>query len=124
MTRWMKKTRGGVGVVALVAAFAAQAQSRGEMLYSTHCIACHTTQVHWRDGRAATDWNGLVAQVRKWQGAISLSWNEQDVLEVARYLNDTYYHFEPVGRVPAAWTDIGAMPRSARRVRPPEVGMS
>jgi len=104
MTRpMMTKARIGVGVVALVAAFAAHAQSRGELLYSTHCIACHTTQMHWRDGRAATDWPGLVAQVRKWQMAASLSWNEQDVLEVARYLNDTIYHYEPGARVPVAW---------------------
>lgn len=23
--------------------------SRGELLYSTHCIACHSTQIHWRE---------------------------------------------------------------------------
>ena len=103
MTRPAMRTAIGAGVVALLAAFAAQAQSRGELLYSTHCIACHTTQMHWRDGRAATDWAGVVAQVGKWQKAGSLSWSEQDVLEVARYLNDTIYHFEPGARVPAAW---------------------
>jgi hypothetical protein len=34
-----------------------------------------------------------VAQVGKWQGAASLSWSEQDVVAVARYLNDSFYHF-------------------------------
>jgi len=33
--------------------------SRGELLYSTHCIACHTAQVHWRDKKQATDWELL-----------------------------------------------------------------
>jgi mono/diheme cytochrome c family protein len=23
--------------------------NRGERLYTTHCIACHSTQMHWRD---------------------------------------------------------------------------
>jgi len=92
------------GVVAFLAAFAAHAQSRGELLYSTHCIGCHTTKMHWRDGRAATDWPGVVAQVRKWQSADSLSWNEQDVLAVARYLNESFYHFEPSVPLPAAST--------------------
>ncbi|MEO8524203.1 MAG: cytochrome C [Caldimonas sp.] len=102
----------GAGIAALLAAFAAHAQSRGELLYSTHCIACHTTKMHWRDGRAASDWAGVVAQVGKWQKANSLAWNEQDVLEVARYLNDAFYHFEPGPRVPAAWRYTGAVLRS------------
>lgn len=72
----------------------AWAESRGELLYATHCIACHTTQMHWRDNRIATDWPSLTAQVRRWQGTASLAWTERDILEVARYLNDSIYHFE------------------------------
>lgn len=82
-----------VGVLA--ASTPASAQDRGELLYSTHCVTCHTTQMHWRAGRAATDWPTLKAQVRRWQGAASLAWTEEDVLAVARYLNDAIYHFEP-----------------------------
>jgi mono/diheme cytochrome c family protein len=92
------------GLVALLAAFSAQAQSRGELLYSTHCIGCHTTKMHWRDNRAATDWAGIVVQVGKWQSANSLSWNQQDVVAVARYLNDSFYHFEPTAPATAAST--------------------
>ena len=91
-------------IVALLAAFAAHAQSRGELLYSTHCIGCHTANMHWRDGRAATDWPGVVTQVRKWQSAESLSWNEQAVLAVARYLNESFYHFEMSAPLPTAST--------------------
>ncbi len=69
--------------------------SRGELLYATHCIACHTTQVHWRDKKLATDWNGLKLQVRRWQGVSALGWSEEDVMEVTRYLNDGYYGFTP-----------------------------
>jgi mono/diheme cytochrome c family protein len=70
------------------------AASRGELLYTTHCISCHTTQMHWRDKRVANDWNGLKKQVRRWQDASSLAWNESDITEVSRYLNDSIYHFE------------------------------
>jgi len=80
------------GALALVST--ARAQSRGELLYSTHCIACHTSQMHWRDRRSATDWQSLKAQVRRWEGAASLDWSEADVLEVTRYLNETIYRFE------------------------------
>jgi mono/diheme cytochrome c family protein len=95
------KSAVSAGVVTLLTAFAAHAQSRGELLYSTHCIGCHTTEMHWRDGRAATDWRDVVAQVGKWQSANSLSWNEQDVLAVARYLNESFYHFDPSASLPA-----------------------
>lgn len=74
-------------------ALAAQAQSRGELLYNTHCIACHTTQLHWRDKKVATDWNSLKAQVRRWQAAAMLGWNESDIVDVARHLNGRFYHF-------------------------------
>lgn len=66
---------------------------RGEMLYTTHCIACHTTQVHWRENRLAENWSSLNAQVRRWQSNEQLSWNDDDIRAVARYLNKLYYHF-------------------------------
>ena len=88
-------------LVALTAAAGlAQAQptpesvsTRGELLYSTHCIECHTTQMHWRSNRQARDWDTLKFQVRRWQGVASLGWTEADVDDVARYLNDTIYKF-------------------------------
>ena len=78
----------------LLGVSSAVAQSRGELLYTTHCIACHTTEVHWRDNRSAKDWPSLKAQVRRWQDAASLAWGDSDILDVSRYLNETIYHFE------------------------------
>lgn len=80
------------GVVARVDA--APPASRGELLYTTHCIACHSTQMHWRDQRRATDLDSLREQVRLWQGRAMLSWNEDDIAEVTRYLNERIYRFE------------------------------
>jgi mono/diheme cytochrome c family protein len=69
--------------------------SRGELLYSTHCISCHTTQVHWRQYKLATDWPSLLAQVRRWQASAALAWDDADIFEVARYLDERYYRFGP-----------------------------
>jgi mono/diheme cytochrome c family protein len=66
---------------------------RGELLYTTHCVACHNARVHWRDKRLATNWKSLRAQVRRWQGVQKLRWKEEDIAEVARYLNTFYYNF-------------------------------
>ena len=74
---------------------ATRAESRGELLYATHCIACHTTQVHWRDKKLATDWNSLKLQVRRWQAVAALEWSEEDVLDVTRHLNERFYGFTP-----------------------------
>ena len=67
--------------------------TRGEMLYTTHCVACHNARVHWRDQRLAADWKSLVAQVRRWQGIQKLGWSNEDIAEVARYLNTFYYDY-------------------------------
>ena len=78
---------------ALTLAPAAHAETRGELLYTTHCVACHSAQLHWRDRRQATDWNSLKAQVQRWQATALLGWPEEDVVEVTRYLNRSVYHF-------------------------------
>lgn len=71
----------------------AYAQSRGQLLYSTHCIACHTSEMHWRDKKAATDWTSLRFQVRRWQAEAGLSWSETDISEVTLYLNESIYRY-------------------------------
>ena len=72
-------------------------ESRGELLYSTHCIACHTTQIHWRDKRLATAWVSLTEQVRRWSSNTGLGWSEGDIVAVAKHLNTLYYHFPAAG---------------------------
>lgn len=69
------------------------ASAQGELLYSTHCVACHTREMHWRDRKIANDWGTLVSEVRRWQRNGGLGWSEEDVDAVARYLNATIYRF-------------------------------
>lgn len=68
-------------------------ETRGELLYSTHCNACHTTKIYWREQKLATDWNSLKAQVRHWQASTGLGWSEEEITDVANYLNAAHYHF-------------------------------
>ena len=77
----------------LAHAQAVPAQTRGELLYTTHCITCHTSEMHWRNNRQAQDWDSLRAQVRLWQSNTGLRWGEADISEVAGYLNDTIYKY-------------------------------
>ena len=72
---------------------AARDPGRGELLYATHCDACHNVQVHWRDKQAVSDWKSLEFEVRRWQGVAGLGWSDADIGEVSRYLNALHYHF-------------------------------
>lgn len=79
--------------IAMALTASARAESRGQLLYAAHCIACHTTQMHWREQRVATDWTRLKAEVRRWQGTAALNWSEGDIVEVARHLNESIYRY-------------------------------
>jgi mono/diheme cytochrome c family protein len=98
----MKET---VAVALLVAAAQAPVHAqapgaRGALLYENHCGACHTTQMHWRDKRVATDWASLRILVRRWQATAQLNWSDEEIDEVARYLNGRFYRFdEPATRI-------------------------
>lgn len=98
-------------LVGLVAAQGPPAADRGELLYAIHCIACHSEQLHWRDGKVASDWPRLKAEVRRWQAAARLRWSEDDIVAVARYLNETVYHLPQTG------DGVGGLPASGVAVR-------
>ena len=76
-----------------VSAQPAAPAARGELLYSTHCIACHSRELHWRQQKLATDWASLDAQVRRWAGNSGLGWSDEEIADVARYLNAVHYRF-------------------------------
>jgi mono/diheme cytochrome c family protein len=88
---------GAAWLLVVVAAARAQPSgpwpTRGELLYTTHCGACHTEQMHWREKKRAYDWATLKAQVARWQARANLDWNDAEVLDVARYLNETIYRY-------------------------------
>jgi mono/diheme cytochrome c family protein len=99
MRRWVPLI---TAAVAALAVDAAVAQDRGQLLYGNHCIACHSTQMHWRDKKLATDWSSLKEQVRRWQGTAQLNWSEADIDDVARFLNDSFYRFPGGAKVAVA----------------------
>ncbi len=67
--------------------------ARGVLLYETHCIACHSTEIHWRKKHLATNWSSLLVQVQHWQATQDLHWSTDEITDVAHYLNTHYYGF-------------------------------
>lgn len=91
------------------ASAAAQAPTRGQLLYQTHCSGCHSTQMHWRERRVVRDWASLVEQVAQWAARERLAWGEEDVLAVALHLNETIYRLP----LPERRADAAAVPGAA-----------
>lgn len=82
-----------LALLALYGTGAAAQTGRGELLYGTYCVTCHTEQLFWREKQVATSWTRLVAEVGRWQTNGNLDWSNDDTDAVARYLNDLHYHY-------------------------------
>ena len=67
--------------------------ARGRALYENHCIVCHTSKVHRREPRVASDPVQLRAIVEKWQVEQGLRWSREDIEDVVGYLTLTYYKY-------------------------------
>lgn len=95
-----------LGAVSAAAQPAAEV-SRGQLLYDTHCLACHSEKLHWRDGRLVKDWPTLKDQVRRFQAVANLAWSDEDITEVASYLNRSIYRLPQAGKATAGWPGQG-----------------
>jgi len=68
---------------------------RGMLLYENHCLGCHESRLHLREHRSARNMDELKQWVARWAGHQKLTWDANDVEDVARYLNLRYYNFPP-----------------------------
>lgn len=71
-----------------------QSATRGQLLYLSNCNACHSTQIHWREQKLVTGWNSLRQQVRRWQAIAGLKWSDEEIDDVAHYLNTLFYSYQ------------------------------
>ena len=68
---------------------------RGQLLYENHCTGCHESRLHLREHRNARNMGELKQWVARWAVHQKLTWDANDVDDVARYLNLRYYNFRP-----------------------------
>jgi hypothetical protein len=80
-------------MVPVTRAAAQTGDDTGQLLYETHCVACHGEEIHWRDKRLAKDWDSLLIQVEHWQASMHLLWRQDEIFAVARYLNALHYGY-------------------------------
>lgn len=70
------------------------AKTRGQLLYETHCIACHESGLHVRERRKARNIAEINQWVGRWVGYQKLNWGIEDIQEVANYLNRQFYQYK------------------------------
>jgi cytochrome c5 len=85
-----------LGLLSLVSvAYAAPPQkpvkSRGQMLYENHCLRCHAEGVHLRATSKVHSLDDLAHAVKKWAGLQRLDWHQDELRDVADYMNRKYY---------------------------------
>lgn len=88
-----------LGLSSTCCAVPEESLARGKLLYATHCVSCHSVEMHWREKKLASNWGSLKFQVDRWQKAAGLGWEEEDIEQVSAYLNATYYHFSAQDRI-------------------------
>lgn len=79
------------GLISLPA-FAANVEN-GKKLYTERCGGCHDTKVHTRPNRIIHTYEDLVNRVRFCDNAAKAGLTEDEIYDVAEYLNDTFYKF-------------------------------
>ena len=77
---------------------AADAQ-RGANLYDLRCGTCHTESVHGRQKRVAADFEEVRGWAERWNRSLLLRWDDDEIDDVAVYLNNTYYRYACPPRV-------------------------
>jgi cytochrome c553 len=67
---------------------------KGKDLVEQHCVRCHGSEVYTRNDRRVTTLPGLHKQVQRCEQMLGLTWFDDDIDNVAGYLNQQYYKFD------------------------------
>jgi hypothetical protein len=65
----------------------------GAALHAAECTQCHGAEMYQRSPRKVQDFSGLGRQVRRCTQALDVTWFDEEVAAVTRFLNDQHYHF-------------------------------
>ncbi|HPQ97587.1 MAG TPA: cytochrome c [Thiolinea sp.] len=68
-------------------------QHPGRVLHDANCISCHDTGAYSRVDRKIRDRDQLLAQVRRCDANLGTRLFDEDMEQVADYLNQAFYHF-------------------------------
>jgi len=68
--------------------------AHGKQLVKAHCSSCHGSEVYTRPNHMVNDSSALAKRVRMCSHNTGANFNDKQVTDVVKYLNDQFYHFE------------------------------
>lgn len=71
----------------------ARATDDAESLYQANCIRCHGSEIYTREDRKISSFEGLERQVQRCELSLGLQWFDENISDVAAYLNHHHYQF-------------------------------
>ena len=83
-----------VCLLAATSSLQAANPDNGKTLVDSNCTKCHDERVYTRPDRRVTTLEGLNKQVTRCEQSLGLKWFDDDIADVAAYLNQTYSHFK------------------------------
>ncbi len=66
----------------------------GQSLHDGKCVSCHGSEVYTRADRRVSNASSLRQQVQRCDTNLELGWFDEEINNVAHYLNESYYKFE------------------------------
>jgi len=79
--------------LALVSVTSPLLAGEGKALYEKNCIRCHSTEVFTREDRGIKNYEALKTRVQQCTGAAEVKWVDEEIKNVADYLNKNFYKF-------------------------------
>jgi mono/diheme cytochrome c family protein len=83
-----------VCLLAATSSLPAANPDNGKTLVDANCTKCHDERVYTRPDRRVTTLDGLNKQVTRCEQSLGLKWFDDEIADVASYLNQTYYHYK------------------------------
>ena len=66
----------------------------GKSLHDENCLRCHDESKYLRKNRIIKNFQQLHERIRQCELTTELTWFDEEVDDVAAYLNNQFYHFD------------------------------
>ncbi|NCA68728.1 MAG: cytochrome c [Sphingobacteriia bacterium] len=83
-----------IGACGFIGTALAEPSEQAATLHAQHCESCHDSSVYQRADRVVHSLDALERQVQRCESGLGLTWFEEEVKDVAVYLNHHFYQFE------------------------------
>jgi hypothetical protein len=68
--------------------------AKGKKLHQTNCTGCHDDKVYRRTDRRITTFEALQGQINACGHQVKKDFSRENIDDMVKYLNDTYYKFK------------------------------